>query len=165
MEDENIERYVIDLNPDVLTNATDGVCPIHDEIVNLDKYFDEESVSLFFMSNFLEHISKEEISSLLNTEYRLLHQNGELWILTPNIRYVGGKYWDFYDHITPLTEKAVIETAEVCGFRLKKCITKFLPYTTKSRLPKNGWIIRMYLRLMPLSGKIFGEQSFLIFVK
>ena len=89
----------------------------------------------------------------------------EVWILTPNIRYVGGKYWDFYDHITPITEKALIEAGELCGFRVRKCIKKFLPFTTKSRLPKAPWIVRMYLRLMPLSGWFFGEQSFLILQK
>jgi hypothetical protein len=112
------------------------------------------------MSNFLEHISKEEISNLLSMEYELLHENGEVWILTPNIKYVGGKYWDFYDHITPITDKSIIEAAELCGFKIKKCIDRFLPFTTKSRLPQNGWIVRLYLMLMPLTGKVFGEQSY-----
>lgn len=102
---------------------------------------------------------------MLETEYSLLEKGGDVWILTPNIRYVGGKYWDFYDHITPITDKALIEAAELIGYRVKKCIPKFLPYTTKSALPQAAWIVRLYLKLMPLSGMVFGEQSFLVLSK
>lgn len=161
----NCKKYAIDVNPDVKKYADKNVEAIVDNIENLSLHFKENSVSLFFMSNFLEHIPKECISRLLQTEYSLLENGGEVWILTPNIRYVGGKYWDFYDHITPITEKALIEEAELVGFKVNLCIPKFLPYTTKSRLPQAPWIVHLYLKLMPLSGKIFGEQSFLILSK
>ncbi|MEI8375179.1 MAG: hypothetical protein WCJ35_20355 [Planctomycetota bacterium] len=35
--------------------------------------------------------------------------------------------------------------------------TQFLPYTTRSRLPKTGLLIKMYLRL-PFAWRIFGRQ-------
>jgi len=95
----------------------------------------------------------------------MLEEGGEVWILTPNIRYTGAKYWDFYDHITPVTEKSLIEQAELAGYKVRICIPKFLPFTTKSRFPQAQWIVRLYLKLMPLSGKIFGEQSFLALSK
>ena len=161
----NCKKYAIDVNPDVKKYAEKNIKAIVDSIENLSLHFKENSVSLFFMSNFLEHIPKDSISRLLQTEYSLLEEGGEVWILTPNIRYVGGKYWDFYDHITPITEKALIEEAGLVGFKLQMCIPKFLPYTTKSRFPQAPWIVHLYLKLMPLSGKIFGEQSFLILSK
>lgn len=159
------KKYAMDVNPDVERYAGRDVTAIVDDIKNLTKYFKEETVSLFFMSNFLEHISKDMISCLLEMEYSLLEPNGEIWILTPNIRYVGGKYWDFYDHITPITENALIEEARLIGYQVEKCIPRFLPYTTKSRMPQTPWIVGLYLKLMPLSGRIFGEQSFLILTK
>ena len=159
------KKYAIDINPDVEKYAADDVKIYVDDITNMSRYFEKGTVSIFFMSNFLEHIRKEDISKLLEQEYDLLEPKGEVWILTPNIRYVGGKYWDFYDHITPITEKALMEAGELCGFHVRKCIKKFLPFTTKSRLPKAPWIVRMYLRLMPVSGWFFGEQSFLILQK
>jgi hypothetical protein len=165
VHNDQIQKSVIDLNPDVVKNADSDVNAINDSIDNLDKYFEKQSVSIFFMSNFLEHISKDDINDLLHKEYELLHEKGEVWILTPNIKYVGGKYWDFFDHITPITEKSLIEAAEMSGFKTRKCITRFLPFTTKSRLPQSGWIVRLYLKLMPISGRFFGEQSFLIFSK
>ena len=159
------KKYAIDINPDVKKYAKDDVKVIVDDIQNLSLYLEKDSVTIFFMSNFLEHISKAEISNLLNFEYNLLEPGGEVWILTPNIKYVGDKYWDFFDHITPITEKAIIEEAQVIGYGLKKCIKKFLPYTTKSALPTSHWIVKLYLKLMPLSGMFFGEQSFLILKK
>ena len=159
------KKYAIDANPDVAKYARGRVKPIVDGIQNLPCYFQEGTVSLFFISNFLEHLSKRDIQKLLETAYRLLQPGGQVWILTPNIRYVGGKYWDFYDHITPVTEKSLIEAAGLAGYELKTCIPKFLPFTTKSRIPKAWWMVRLYLKLMPLSGMLFGEQSCLIFSK
>ena len=102
---------------------------------------------------------------MLRDEYRLLKKGGKLLILTPNIKYVGGKYWDFFDHITPITDKAIIEEAETIGYRLEKDIERFMPFTTKSRLPQAQWMVRAYLRLLPIMGKIMGEQSLIMFVK
>ena len=159
----NCKKIAIDINPDIKKYAGKDIKIFVDHILNMSKYLEENSVSIFFMSNFLEHISKEDIDSLL--EHKLLTKKGEIWILTPNIRYVGEKYWDFYDHITPITEKALIEVASVHGFYVKKCISKFLPFTTKSKLPQAAWIVKLYLLLMPFSGNVFGEQSFLILKK
>ncbi len=158
-------KFAIDANPDVQVYANRNIKVIVDNIRNMSEYWEKESVDIFFMSNFLEHISKDEISLLFETEKELLKSGGEVWILTPNIKYVRGQYWDFFDHITPITEKSLIEAASTHGFKVKKCVNKFLPFTTKSKLPQAAWIVRLYLRLMPLSGLLFGKQSFLIFKK
>lgn len=158
-------KAAIDINPDIRKYAQPDVKAIIGDIQNLSHYFEKGTVTLFFMSNFLEHIPKKEIVELLKQEYELLEPDGQVWILTPNIRYVGGKYWDFYDHITPITEKSIIEAGLLCGFEVKKCIPRFLPFTTKSKLPQAGWIVALYLKLMPLSGMVFGEQSFIILQK
>lgn len=158
-------KIVIDLNPDAKVYARKGVEVLIDNFLNLPQYFEKNTVSLFFMSNFLEHISKDDINRLFQMQYDLLEPGGEIWILTPNLKYVGGKYWDFFDHITPITEKALMEVAALHGFHVKKCIPKFLPFTTKSRLPQSALIVKIYLKLMPISGCIFGEQSFLILSK
>lgn len=161
----NCRKVAMDANPDVQKFAGGGIEAIVDVTNHISQYFEPESVDVFFMSNFLEHISKADISQLFETEWKFLKPKGEIWILTPNIRYVKGEYWDFFDHITPITEKALIEEARVHGFKVKKCIGKFLPFTTKSRLPQAAWLVRLYLRLMPISGWFFGKQSFLILKK
>jgi SAM-dependent methyltransferase len=125
-----------------------------------------ETVDAVFCSNFLEHLdTKEAISDIFSVTKQLLRKGGRMLILQPNIKYTGGKYWDFFDHKTPLTEDALVECAAIHGFKTVKVIKKFLPYTTKSALPKAPWIISLYIKLMPFSGMIFGEQSFLVFEK
>lgn len=159
-------KFALDLNPDVREFAASDVTAIVGDVEeSMRNAFKENSVSLFFMSNFLEHIPKEKISALLELQYKLLRCGGGVLILTPNIKFVGGKYWDFFDHITPITESALIEAAEAAGFKTERVVKKFLPFTTKSRLPQAPWIVRLYLRLMPLSGMVFGEQSLLLFRK
>ena len=162
---EKFEKYAYDANPDVGNYANDNVNVIVDDICNISKYFNDGSVSLFFLSNFLEHIEKDKIRTLFSDMYNMLSEDGEIWILTPNIKYVGGKYWDFFDHITPITDNSIIELAESIGYNRKKIIKKFLPFTTKSILPQWPWIVSLYLKLMPLSGLFFGEQSFIILKK
>ena len=162
---KEIHKYAVDINPDVKKYAADDVVVYNDDVQNIEKHFKQGSVSLFFQSNFFEHLTKEQIKTVLEKEYRLLQEGGMICILTPNIRYCGGKYWDFWDHITPLTEKSLIEITETIGFKIAKCLPKFLPFTTKSRLPQNGWIVWLYLKLMPLSGWLFGEQSLILLSK
>ena len=82
-------------------------------------------------------------------------------ILQPNIRLTGGAYWDFIDHRTPLTERSLIEAATIAGFREETTITRFLPYTTKGRLPSHPWLVRVYLRFRP-AWLLLGRQTLYI---
>jgi len=79
-------------------------------------------------------------------------------ILQPNVRLIGGAYWDFIDHQTALTEKSLAEAAGMAGFATKEVITRFLPYTTKSRLPQHPRLVRAYLAL-PAAWLLFGKQT------
>ena len=82
-------------------------------------------------------------------------------VLQPNIRLVGGSYWDFLDHKTPLTERSLEEAAQTAGLETERLITRFLPYTTKSRFPQRGWLVRGYLAFPP-AWWLLGKQSLLI---
>jgi len=117
-------------------------------------YFD-----LAFMSNYLEHLSSNEaVLEQLRVAHAVLRPGGRILILQPNIRLVGGRYWDFIDHQTALTEKSLAEAARMTGFTTKAVITRFLPYTTKSRLPQHQLLVRAYLALPPLWW-LFGRQT------
>ena len=57
-------------------------------------------------------------------------------MLQPNIRLVGPRYWDFIDHRVALTDRSLLEAAELAGLRARvELVTRFLPYSTKGRLP------------------------------
>lgn len=110
-----------------------------------NNYFD-----LAFFSNYLEHLpSTEAVLQQLRVAFALLKPGGKVLILQPNIRLVGGRYWDFIDHQTALTEKSLAEAATMAGFRTAQIVTRFLPYTTKSRLPQSAWLVRAYLAFPP----------------
>jgi len=91
----------------------------------------------------------------------LLKPNGTLVVLQPNIRLVGQAYWDFIDHKTPLTEKSLEEAALLAGFATEKMITRFIPYTTKSRTPQRPSFVRLYLRIKPI-WRFMGKQTLYI---
>jgi hypothetical protein len=67
----------------------------------------------------------------------------------------------FFDHITPLDDRSITEALEISGFSIKKCIPRFLPYSTKSRLPKSLMGLKIYL-MVPFLWKLFGKQFLII---
>jgi len=115
-----------------------------------------------FLSNYLEHLaSSEAVIEQLKVAHSLLKPNGTLVVLQPNIRLVGQAYWDFIDHKTPLTEKSLEEAALLAGFATEKMITRFIPYTTKSRTPQRPSFVRLYLRIKPI-WRFMGKQTLYI---
>ena len=82
-------------------------------------------------------------------------------ILQPNIRYCYKDYWMFFDHITPLDDRALVEILELTKFKMINVIPQFLPYSTKSALPKSLFLIRLYLKL-PILWRLFGKQALII---
>ena len=114
---------------------------------------------LAFFSNYLEHLSSTEtVLQQLRVTFKLLKPGGRVLILQPNIRLIGGSYWDFIDHQTALTEKSLAEAAAMAGFTHRKIIARFLPYTTKSRLPQHPLLVRAYLNFPPV-WLVLGKQT------
>ncbi len=114
---------------------------------------------LAFFSNYLEHLSSTEaVLEQLRVTFSILKPGGRVLILQPNIRLIGGAYWDFIDHQTALTEKSLAEAAVMAGFTTEKVITRFMPYTTKSRLPQHPLLVRAYLNFPP-AWLVFGKQT------
>jgi len=112
-----------------------------------------------FTSNYLEHLgSPDEVIEQLSVALDLLRPGGRLVVLQPNIRLVGGAYWDFIDHRVALTEKSLVEAGEMAGLRTVEVITRFLPFTTKSRLPSHPSLVRAYLAFRP-AWWLLGKQT------
>ena len=119
-----------------------------------------------FMSNYLEHLeSGDAVIDQLRIAAGLLRPGGRVIVLQPNIRLVGPRYWDFIDHRVALTERSLLEAAELAGLATVDLVTRFLPYSTKGRLPTAARLVRAYLAFRPawwLMGKqtlFVGERS------
>ena len=82
-------------------------------------------------------------------------------IMQPNVRVLGGSFWDFFDHTLPLSEKGMTEALTVSGYEVVECRARFLPYTTKSRLPQTDLMVRAYLAFPPAQW-IMGKQMLLV---
>jgi 2-polyprenyl-3-methyl-5-hydroxy-6-metoxy-1,4-benzoquinol methylase len=119
----------------------------------------QQHFDVVFMSNYLEHLAtNNEVIEQFRVVHRLLKPDGRVVVLQPNIKLVGGDYWDFIDHSVALTEKSLEEAALLGGFRTVTVIRRFLPYTTKSRFPKGSRLVRAYLAV-PALWRVLGKQT------
>lgn len=115
-----------------------------------------------FMSNYLEHLdSSDAVIDQLRVAAGLLRPGGRVMVLQPNIRLVGPRYWDFIDHRVALTERSLLEAAELAGLSTVDLVTRFLPYSTKGRLPTAPLLVRAYLAFRP-AWWLLGRQTLYI---
>ncbi len=155
-------RIAVDLDPRVRERAAPGVEVFNSDIASLPDLLGPQSVDVAFASNIFEHLpSADELLRVLNAIRTILRPGGRIIILQPNVRLVGGRFWDFLDHTLPLTEAGMQEALAVTGFNTISCKARFLPYTTKSRVPKPTWLLRMYLALPPAQW-LFGKQFLIV---
>lgn len=155
------EKTAVDLNPDVARFASPGTRIINESCTSIST-LETSSVDIVFMSNFLEHLpDKQLVLATFVESLRILKPGGKVLILQPNIRFVGGEYWDFFDHHTPLTDRSLVEALELAGFEIQQVIPRFLPYTTRSSLPQSTWLVNLYLRV-PIAWRILGKQAFVV---
>lgn len=115
-----------------------------------------------FMSNYLEHLeTSDAVVDQLRVVRQLLRPGGRAIVLQPNIRLVGPRYWDFIDHKVALTERSLLEAAELAQLHTVELVTRFLPYSTKGRLPTDARLVRAYLRFRP-AWWLLGRQTLLV---
>ena len=122
----------------------------------------DRSLDVVFSSNFIEHLrSKGDLRRTLGQVHRCLKPGGRLICMGPNIKYLPGRYWDFWDHCLALTEQSLREVLELLGFEVERCIAKFVPYQTVRRKPAPLPLVRLYLKL-PWAWHFFGRQFLVI---
>jgi SAM-dependent methyltransferase len=155
------ERWATDVR-DVQSFLPRDVHFVRADGLRLASRVPREHFGTVFMSNYLEHLrDAHEVLEQLRVARSILAPGGRLIVLQPNVRLTGGSYWDFIDHHVPLTERSLIEAAELAGLRPVHVTTRFLPYSTKGRLPQHPLLVRWYLRL-PILWRLLGKQTLLV---
>lgn len=155
------ERWATDVR-DVSAHLPAGVKFVQALGTEIDRHLAAGYFGTVWMSNYLEHLDDgRTVLRQLEAAFSVTRPGGRLIVLQPNIRLTGGKYWDFIDHKTPLTDRSLIEAAELAGFQTRRVIVRFLPFTTKSRLPQSPWLVDAYLRFPP-AWRFLGEQTLYI---
>lgn len=155
------ERWATDLR-DVSAHLPEGVSFVQGDGLALDSLLPNGHFDTVFMSNYLEHLpSGDAVIEQFRVAGRLVRPGGRVVVLQPNIRLTGMRYWDFVDHKTALTERSLVEAAGMNGLETERLVTRFLPYTTKSRLPQSARLVRAYLRFPP-AWLLLGKQTLFV---
>jgi SAM-dependent methyltransferase len=155
------EKLAMDLNPDAPRFLGADVRFLQQDCAERWPLSDQ-SLDVVFTSNFFEHLpDKAALGRTLDEIRRCLRPGGRLVALGPNIKYLPGKYWDFWDHYVPLTETSLKEALVTRGFDVDVCIGRFLPYTMASGPQYPIVFLRAYLAL-PLAWRVFGRQFLVV---
>jgi SAM-dependent methyltransferase len=154
-------RIAMDINPDMPSNVGEGVETI---LQNCSEPWQvpDSSLDVVFTSNFFEHLAdKDSLRRTLQQARRCLKDQGRIICLGPNIRFLPGAYWDFWDHFLPLTDRSMIEILTLTGFAVERVEPRFLPYSMSLGFTPPVEFISLYLRL-PFLWHIFGKQFLVI---
>jgi len=157
------KRYAMDLNPNS-KRFLEPEISLFEQDCSLRWPLADNTLDMIFSSNFFEHLpSKSKLKETLKEAWRCLRPGGRVVALGPNIKYLPGAYWDFWDHFLPLTELSMAEGFQMAGFTIERNVARFLPYTMSGGQRYPLFLLRAYLRL-PFIWPIFGQQ-FLVVAK
>jgi len=151
----------VDLNPEAATFLPPGAQFVLGSAAELPGVA-SASVDVCFSSNFFEHLpSKELLDRVLAEALRVLKPGALYVAMQPNLRYAPGEYWDYYDHVLPLTDRSCAEAFAKAGFEVVEHIDRFVPFSTSSRLPQHPLLVGLYLRLRP-AWRLLGRQFVIV---
>ena len=155
-------RIAVDINGESLErHAAAGVRKVVASGAGLGA-IEDTSIDVAFASNVYEHFpSREDVARSLREVHRVLRPGGGFLILQPNFACCARTYYDFFDHRLAFTHKGMAEGLEISGFEMERVVARFLPYTTKGRLPQAPWLVALYLRMPPL-WRLLGAQMLLV---
>ena len=106
-----------------------------------EKHFD-----LIFVSNFLEHLATpDDIFQYLLQLRKSLKPDGKLAIMGPNFRFSANEYYDFADHLLPLSDRTVEEHLAAVDMKCERIIPRFLPLAFRSQRFSHPLLVKLYL--------------------
>ena len=157
-------KFAMDLNADTQKHLASDITLLHQDCSDLWQ-LESDSLDVVFTSNFLEHLpDKPLVDKTMAEAYRCLKKGGRIICLGPNIKYVHGAYWDFWDHYIPFTEASIEELLKLSGFSVIKNIPRFLPYSMSNDKNPPLFTVSLYLK-MPFIWPLFGKQFLVIATK
>jgi len=157
-------KFAMDLNPAAAKHAGKDVTLLAQDCSE-PWNVPSGSLDVVFTSNFFEHLpDKTALENTLEQAFRSLKSGGRLVAMGPNIKYVPGAYWDFFDHYLQLTELSLAEALHLKGFAIETCIDRFMPYTMSQGRTYPIIAVKIYLAL-PVIWRFFGRQLLVVAVK
>ena len=154
-------RIAVDVWPGMASHLAPGVEGIITDISQLDAIADNP-IDYVFCSNCFEHVSQQKLIDCLAQLRRKMKPGATLNIVQPNFKYCAREYFDDYTHVTIYTEQGLADLLAAQGFKIARCVARFMPFSIKSNKPVWPWLIRLYLS-SPF--KPFGKQMFISVVR
>jgi SAM-dependent methyltransferase len=155
------EKYGIDLNPKARAHLNSDVS-FFEQDCSMPWPLPDRSLDVVFTSNFFEHLpSKDSLRDTMTQAFRCLCPGGIIIAMGPNIRYLSGSYWDFWDHSLCLSERSLAEGLASIGYRIRMQIPRFLPYSMSGGFRYPPALVRLYLRI-PWIWPVFGRQFLVV---
>ena len=155
------KRYAMDLNPRAPQFLAQSVTFLEQDC-SARWRLEDNSLNVVFTSNFFEHLpDKAALGRTLDEIRRCLAPGGCLIAMGPNIKYLPGEYWEFWDHHLPLTENSLKEALITRGFDMELVAGKFLPYTMVNRRQYPMLFLRLYLKMRP-AWRLLGKQFLVV---
>lgn len=150
-------KFAMDLNPDAAQRLSPGVEFLQQDC-SMPWQLPPESLDVVFTSNFLEHLRKKSlVEQTIEEARRCLKPGGTMVCMGPNVRYLPGAHWDFWDHFIPLTERSLAELLALKGFDVRLQVPRFLPYSMSTGVTPPLFLVAWYLKL-PFVWPWFGKQ-------
>jgi SAM-dependent methyltransferase len=158
---EAAHKYGMDLNPDSARKLARSVVLLAQDC-SQPWALPDAALDIVFTSNFFEHLtSKESLRQTLTQAFRCLKPEGRLICLGPNIKFLHGKYWDFWDHYLALTEASLGEALRLAGFTIELERARFLPYSMSQGLAPPPVFLQVYLKC-PFLWRFLGKQFLIV---
>ncbi len=147
-------KWALDRNPALADYWGKGITPLIQQALDPIPLA-SGTLDVVFASNFFEHFTLEEGREILEETQRVLRPGGRLIVVQPNFRLEPRRYFDDYTHKTIYTDNGFRDFLKSQGWRILHAEARFTPFSMKSRLPTNEWLVRLYLSLpvRPLAGQ------------
>jgi len=141
-------RFAVDLDDSIGRRAAPGVTAIEADCRERIDAIADASLDLVFISNGLEHVTRDDAARVCAEVRRMLRPGGRFVVLQPNFRLCWKHYFDDFTHVTIFTDVGLRMFLEHCGFRVEKVFPRFTPFSAgqvQPRLAQARWLIRAYL--------------------
>jgi len=156
------ERWACDLI-DQRKSWPNGITTRFGEISAID--LPKDHFDLIFVSNFLEHLpTPDHVYRYLMQLRNALKPSGKLAIMGPNFRFSAKEYYDFADHLLPLSDRTIEEHLAAVDMKCEQIIPRFLPLEFRSQRFSHPLLVKLYL-VVPLFWRFFCKQFFIIAAK
>ena len=153
------ERWACDLL-DQRKSWPTGVTTRFGDIYNVD--LPENHFDLIFVSNFLEHLATpDDVYKYLTKIQKSLKPVGKLAIMGPNFRFSANEYYDFADHLLPLSDRTIEEHLAAVDMKCERIVPRFLPLAFRSQRFSHPLLVKLYLAV-PFFWRFYGKQFFIV---